>query len=96
LERLKTGLVVLSVIPYGEPYCGASKNNQRVKALAERSETVRDIPVAGLTSTARQAFGMIRLALEKQGRITGNNNWKQRCMDRCPRHGHECHPGGKQ
>jgi tRNA(fMet)-specific endonuclease VapC len=73
-ERLKPGQMVMSVITYGELYYGASKSIQRAKALAELGTTVRDIPVEDLTSTASQAYGIIRAALEKQGRVIGNND----------------------
>jgi tRNA(fMet)-specific endonuclease VapC len=73
-ERLKPGQLVMSVITYGELYYGASKSNQRAKALAKLGETVRDIPVEDLTSTASQAYGIIRATLEKQGRVIGNND----------------------
>lgn len=73
-ERLKPGQVVMSVITYGELYYGASKSNQRAMALAELGTTVRDIPVEDLTSTAAEAYGTIRAALEKQGRVIGNND----------------------
>jgi len=64
----------MSVITYGELYYGASKSNKRDKALAELDTTVRGIPVEDLTSTASEAYGIIRAALEKQGRVIGNND----------------------
>jgi len=73
-ERLKPGQMVMSVITYGELYYGASKSNQRAKALAELDTTVRGIPIEDLTSTVSEAYGIIRAALEKQGRVIGNND----------------------
>jgi len=73
-ERLKPGQMVMSVITYGELYYGASKSNQRVKALAELDTAIRDIPVEDLTRTVSEAYGIIRAALEKQGRVIGNND----------------------
>jgi tRNA(fMet)-specific endonuclease VapC len=73
-KRLKPGQIVMSVITYGELYYGASKSNQKAKALAELGTTVRDIPVEDLTSTAAEAYGTIRAALEKQGSGIGNND----------------------
>ena len=73
-ERLKPGQMLMSVITYGELYYGASKSNQRAKALAQLARTVQDIPVEDLDSTASEAYGMIRAALEKQGRVIGNND----------------------
>ena len=73
-ERLKPGQMVMSVITYGELYYGASKSNQRAKALAELDTTVRGIPIEDLTSTVSESYGIIRAALEKQGRVIGNND----------------------
>jgi tRNA(fMet)-specific endonuclease VapC len=73
-ERLKPGQMVMSVITYGELYYGASKSNQRAKALAELDTAIRDIPVEDLTRTVSEAYGIIRAALEKQGRVIGNND----------------------
>jgi tRNA(fMet)-specific endonuclease VapC len=73
-ERLKPGQVVMSVITYGELYYGATKSNHKAKALAELDATIRDIPVEDLTSVVSQAYGTIRAALERQGRVIGNND----------------------
>jgi|SRR6476646_10811557 len=73
-ERLKPGQMVMSVITYGELYYGASKSNQRAKALAQLDTAIRDIPVEDLTRTVSEAYGIIRAALEKQGRVIGNND----------------------
>jgi tRNA(fMet)-specific endonuclease VapC len=73
-EQLKPGQMVMSAITYGELYYGASKSNQSEEALAALGVTIRDIPVENLTSTASQAYGIIRAELEKQGRVIGNND----------------------
>lgn len=73
-ERMKPGQMVMSVITYGELYYGASKSNQRAKALAELATTVRGIPVEDLTATVSETYGIIRVTLEKQGRVIGNND----------------------
>ena len=73
-ERLKPGQLIMSVITYGELHYGASKSIQRARALAQLEELVRDIPVEDLNSTAAQAYGEIRAALEKQGRLIGNDD----------------------
>ena len=65
----------MSVITYGELLYGANKSNQRAKALAQLEELIQDIPVEDLTSTASQAYGEIRAALEEQGRMIGNNDF---------------------
>ena len=73
-ERLKPGQLVMSAITYGELYYGASKSNQRAKALTQLEELAQDIPVENLDAKAAQAYGEIRAALEKQGRLIGNND----------------------
>ncbi|MFY9530612.1 MAG: type II toxin-antitoxin system VapC family toxin [Candidatus Acidiferrales bacterium] len=73
-ERLKPGQLVMSVITYGELYYGASKSNQRARALTQLEELVQDIPVQDLNSTAAQAYGEIRATFEKEGRLIGNND----------------------
>ena len=73
-ELLKPGQMVMSVITYGELYYGASKSNQRARALAELDLAIRGIPVEDLTPTVSEAYGVIRATLEKQGRVIGNND----------------------
>jgi tRNA(fMet)-specific endonuclease VapC len=73
-EQLKPGQLIMSAITYGELYYGASKSNQRARALTQLKELVQDIPVENLDSTAARAYGEIRAALEKQGRLIGNND----------------------
>jgi tRNA(fMet)-specific endonuclease VapC len=73
-ELLKPGQLVMSVITYGELHYGASKSNQRAKALTQLEELVQDIPVENLDPRAAQAYGEIRATLEKQGRLIGNND----------------------
>jgi tRNA(fMet)-specific endonuclease VapC len=73
-ERLKPGQLVMSAITYGELQYGASESSQRAKVLIQIEELVRDIPVEDLTSAAARAYGEIRAALEKQGRVIGNND----------------------
>jgi len=64
----------MSVVTYGELYFGAIKSNQRIKALSKLDELIRAIPVEILDSAVSHAYGEIRAALEKQGRIIGNND----------------------
>ena len=73
-DRLKPGQVVMSVITYGELHYGASKSNNKDKALAELDRTVRGIPVEGLTPEVSESYGIVRAALEKKGRIIGSND----------------------
>ena len=73
-ERLKPGQLVMSAITFGELYYGASKSNQRAKALAQLEELIQDIPVEDLNPRAAQAYGEIRATLEMEGRLIGNND----------------------
>jgi tRNA(fMet)-specific endonuclease VapC len=73
-ERLKPGQLVMSAITYGELHYGASKSSQRTRALEQIEELIRDIPVEDLTSETARAYGEIRAALERQGRLIGNND----------------------
>lgn len=73
-DRLKPGQLVMSAITYGELYYGASKSNQRARALTLIEELVQDIPVEDLNSMAAKAYGEIRASLEMQGRLIGNND----------------------
>lgn len=73
-EQLKPGQLLMSAVTYGELYYGACKSNQRAKAITRLDELLRDIPVENLTSQVAQAYGEIRAALEKRGRLIGNND----------------------
>jgi tRNA(fMet)-specific endonuclease VapC len=73
-ERLKPGQLIMSAITYGELCYGASKSSQQASALAQLRELVQDVPVAELDSRASEAYGEIRAALEKEGRLIGNND----------------------
>jgi tRNA(fMet)-specific endonuclease VapC len=73
-ERLRPGQLIMSAITYGELLYGANKSVERERARMLIEELVRDIPVADIDSNAAQAYGEIRAALEKQGRLIGNND----------------------
>jgi tRNA(fMet)-specific endonuclease VapC len=73
-EQLKPGQLLMSAVTYGELYYGACKSNQRMRAIAQLGELLRDIPVEDLTLKAAQAYGEIRAALEQKGRVIGNND----------------------
>jgi tRNA(fMet)-specific endonuclease VapC len=73
-QRLKPGELVMSVITYGELHFGAMKSTQSEKALTLLNELVQDIPVEDLTLPVAQAYGEIRTALERQGRLIGNHD----------------------
>jgi tRNA(fMet)-specific endonuclease VapC len=73
-ERLKPEQPVMSAITYGELQYGANKSSQRSRTLSQLAELTQYIPVESLTSSAARAYGEIRAALERQGRMIGNND----------------------
>lgn len=73
-DGLKPGQLVMSAITYGELHYGACKSRLREKALTHLEELVQDIPVENIDSTVARAYGEIRTALERQGRLIGNND----------------------
>ena len=73
-ERMQPGQIVMSSITLGELQFGASKSNQRARAQAQIEELIQDIPVEELGRGAAEAYGEIRAALQKQGRLIGNND----------------------
>ncbi len=73
-KRLKPDQAVMSVVTYGELQYGAYKSTERSRTLAQLAELIQDIPVESLTSSVAQAYGEIRAALSKQGRVIGNND----------------------
>jgi tRNA(fMet)-specific endonuclease VapC len=73
-ERLRPEQLVMSAITYGELQHGANKSNQRERTLSQLEELIQYIRVESLTAAAAKAYGEIRAALEKQGRIIGNND----------------------
>jgi predicted nucleic acid-binding protein len=58
----------------GELHFGASKSSQSDRAMLMLKELIQDIPVEPLDYAAGQAYGEIRAALEKRGRLIGNND----------------------
>jgi tRNA(fMet)-specific endonuclease VapC len=73
-ERLKPDQPVMSAITYGELQYGANKSSERSRTLSQLAELIQYIPVESVSSSAAQIYGEIRAALEKQGRIIGNND----------------------
>jgi len=73
-ERLKPEQPVMSAITYGELQYGANKSIERSRAVSQLVHLIQYIPVESVTSSAAQAYGEIRAALEKQGRVIGNND----------------------
>jgi tRNA(fMet)-specific endonuclease VapC len=73
-ERMQPGQIVMSSITLGELQFGASKSNQRARAQAQIEELIQDIPVEELGRGAAEAYGEIRAALQRQGRLIGNND----------------------
>jgi tRNA(fMet)-specific endonuclease VapC len=73
-ERMKPGQIVMSTITLGELQFGASKSNQRAKALAEIEKLLQDVPVEDLGMGAAEAYGEIRAALQRQGSLISSND----------------------
>ena len=77
LERFRSlarGEAVISVVTYGELRYGAEKSVSRERALKMLDELVALVPVQPLSPAAGVAYGAIRLALKRQGRIIGGND----------------------
>jgi tRNA(fMet)-specific endonuclease VapC len=73
-NRLKPEQPVMSAITFGELQFGANKSTERSRTLSQLAQLTQYIPVESVTTTAAQAYGEIRAALEKLGRIIGNND----------------------
>ena len=74
LEQMKPGQIVMSTITLGELQFGASKSNQRAKALAEIEKLLQDVPVEDLGMGAAEAYGEICAALQSQGCLISSND----------------------
>jgi tRNA(fMet)-specific endonuclease VapC len=72
--EMKPGQIVMSPITLGELQFGASKSNQRAKALAEIEKLLQDVPVEDLGMGAAEVYGEIRAVLQKQGILISNND----------------------
>lgn len=72
--RMKPGQIVMSAITLGELHFGASKSAQRERALLEIEKMLQDVPVEDIGMGAAEAYGEIRAALQRQGRLIGSND----------------------
>lgn len=45
-----------------------------LRRVTQLEELIQDIPVEGLNLAAAKAYGEIRVTLERQGRLIGNND----------------------
>lgn len=73
-ERLQAGEAALSVITYGELRLGAEKSVARPVALERLERLIEWVPVLPLPLDAAIGYGLIRAALERQGRPIGAND----------------------
>jgi tRNA(fMet)-specific endonuclease VapC len=73
-QKLEPGDAAISVITWGELLYGAEKSKQRKKALELLAEFKTFVPVLPIPETAGNTYGIIRAALETQGRSIGNND----------------------
>lgn len=72
--QFRPGQLVMSAITYGELSYGAARSADRSRALAQLDSLVQAIPVEPLGPDVSRGYGSIRAALEKQGRVIGNND----------------------
>lgn len=64
----------MSVVTFGELRYGAEKSQHRKKSLAALKRLEEAIRVIPLSDAVGQHYGQIRAALEKKGRLIGNND----------------------
>ena len=72
--RHRAEALAMSVVTYGELRYGAEKSQARELALQKLDQLVTAIRVAQITDEVGRHYGEIRLALEKSGRLIGNND----------------------
>jgi len=72
--RLRPDEVMISTITYGELCFGARKSSLSADAFAQLEIFTQDVAVAPLDWMAGAKYGEIRAALERQGRVIGNND----------------------
>lgn len=73
-RRLSPGEVAMSVITQGELYYGACKSARRGDAEKALDELSTMVPVLPLVHEVGRRYGEIRCALERSGRLIGNND----------------------
>ncbi|MCC7049342.1 MAG: type II toxin-antitoxin system VapC family toxin [Alphaproteobacteria bacterium] len=73
-RRLAPGEAVLSVITFGELLYGAEKSAERASATEKLRQLVELIPVMPLPEDAAASYAAQRAALERKGRMIGNND----------------------
>jgi tRNA(fMet)-specific endonuclease VapC len=73
-RRLQPGEVAISAITYGELFYGACKSRRRADAVRISRELTAFIPAIGISADVGDCYGEIRAALEKAGRVIGNND----------------------
>ncbi len=73
-DSLSIGEVGMSIVTYGELLYGAQKSLQQKKSMEILVELTNFIPVLPLDTDVGKYYGKIRSALEKQGKLIGNND----------------------
>lgn len=73
-ETLETGEVAMSTITAGELNYGAYKSRESKKTFEILNRLTRLIPILPITTYAGKHYGEIRAALEKKGKVIGNND----------------------
>ena len=73
-SKLHPGEAAISVITYGELLYGAAKSVRRADALARLSALIDLLPVLPLQKSVAHTYSEIRVALESNGEMIGNND----------------------
>lgn len=73
-EKLSIGQVGMSTVTYGELLFGAHKSQHPKKTMMILEELIELIPPLPIPKEAGNYYGQIRCALEKAGKLIGNND----------------------
>lgn len=73
-RQMSPGELAMSVITQGELYFGACKSAHRDDAEKALDELATMVPVLPLVPEVGKRYGEIRCALERSGRLIGNND----------------------
>lgn len=73
-ERHAAGELAVSAITLGELRFGAEKSQARTKALAIVEQLTTALNVLPLSADTAHRYGILRAALEREGRPIGNND----------------------
>ena len=74
VAALLPGVVLMSVVTYGELWAGAEKSVDPARQIATLRAMCTIVPVADMPAEAGAAYGAIRADLERRGQIIGAND----------------------